>query len=96
MPAVLLSALFFGLYHGNIIQFCYAFLLGTALGAVAYRFNNLMPGILLHMCINLSLLIVPDISTLPVPANLGIFAGGLLLFLLLLFFIAKPLPVEKK
>lgn len=58
--AIFFQALIFGVYHGNVIQGVYAFLLGIVLGLLAYKFNSVMPGILLHMVINISLLFVPE------------------------------------
>ncbi len=90
VPAVLLQAVLFGLFHGNVIQFCYAFLLGSALGALAVRYDNLLPGMLLHICINLSLLIIPDISRLSIVPLVGLFVGPLCLFLLGMIFLMRP------
>jgi uncharacterized protein len=49
--AIVVSALFFGLYHGNLIQIVFAFLSGLALGFVVVRTGSLLPSILIH-CIN--------------------------------------------
>ncbi len=62
MPAaagILLQALLFGLYHGNIIQGIYAFVLGFVLGLLACRYDSILPGILFHIIINTSILFVP-------------------------------------
>lgn len=56
---ILLQALLFGLYHGNIIQGIYAFVLGIVLGVLAYRYDSILPGILFHIVINASILFVP-------------------------------------
>jgi len=58
--AVFLSAVLFGAYHGNMVQGVYAFVLGTLLGFIAYKFDSLVPNIVLHMAINVSLLFVPQ------------------------------------
>ena len=89
LPAVLVSAVLFGLYHGNVIQFCYAFVIGTALGALACRFDNLLPGMLLHIAINVSARFLPDISSLPVPVLAGVLSGGACLFTAMLLLICK-------
>lgn len=57
--AIIFQALIFGVYHGNIIQGVYAFFLGMVLGLLAYKFKSVIPGIILHMTINISLLFVP-------------------------------------
>lgn len=60
IAAVLLQALLFGVYHGNIIQGTYAFLLGTLLGFIVIKTDNLVAAIVFHTAINISLLIVPS------------------------------------
>lgn len=47
--AVLLSALIFGIYHGNFDQFPYTFAVGACLAAVAVLTNSLLPTIILHI-----------------------------------------------
>lgn len=59
--AILLQGLLFGLYHGNVIQGVYAFLLGAVLGLITNKTHSVLYGIILHMAINISLLFVPDI-----------------------------------
>ncbi|MGI6011486.1 MAG: HAD hydrolase-like protein [Ruminococcus sp.] len=51
--AVVLSALIFGLYHGNVVQFVYAGLLGLAFGMIMCRTNSLKVVIAAHMAANL-------------------------------------------
>ncbi len=50
--AVLVSALLFGLFHGNLSQFFYAFGLGLVFGYVYLRTRQLRWSFLLHMFIN--------------------------------------------
>lgn len=50
--AILLSGLMFGLFHGNLNQFAYAFTLGLFLGFIYVRTGNVIYSILLHMSIN--------------------------------------------
>ena len=58
--AIALQALLFGVYHGNIIQGTYAFLLGLLLGMLVTKTDNIVAAIILHTAINLSILIVPS------------------------------------
>lgn len=51
--AVLLSGLMFGLFHGNLNQFAYAFTLGLALAFVYLKTGKIQYTIGIHMCINL-------------------------------------------
>lgn len=50
--AVLVSAVLFGLYHGNFIQMVFAFLCGLAMGFVVIRTGSLLPSILVHFVNN--------------------------------------------
>ena len=52
VAAVLASGLFFGLFHGNLNQFSYAFLLGLFLGFIYVKTGKLGYTIGLHMAIN--------------------------------------------
>lgn len=60
LPAILLQGLLFGLYHGNMIQGVYAFVLGSVLGLLAYRLDSIIPSVIFHMAINISILLVPN------------------------------------
>lgn len=50
--AIAYSALYFGVAHLNIYQFCLAFLLGLLLGWLFERSRSLVPCIALHMAVN--------------------------------------------
>lgn len=50
--AIAYSALYFGVAHLNIYQFCLAFLLGLLLGWLFERSRSLIPCIALHMAVN--------------------------------------------
>lgn len=49
---IVVSALLFGLMHGNISQFLLGFLVGLFLGKIDVRHNSLIPSILVHAAIN--------------------------------------------
>lgn len=59
--AILLQALLFGVYHGNVVQGAYATFMGIILGAVACKFKSIVPAMLLHLTVNVSLYFVPQI-----------------------------------
>lgn len=50
--AVLFSGLMFGLFHGNLNQFVYAFTLGICFGFIYVKTGNVRYSIYLHMVIN--------------------------------------------
>ncbi|RDY30731.1 CPBP family intramembrane metalloprotease [Lachnotalea glycerini] len=53
MPAMLLSSLFFGIYHGNVLQGIYAFSVGLLFVFIYDKYKTLLAPILAHMFANL-------------------------------------------
>ncbi len=63
-PTILIQALLFALYHGNLYQGIYAFIIGIILGFITYKENNLTLTIIIHSINNaLSMLIIYNNST---------------------------------
>ena len=58
--SVFAVSIVFGLLHGNIVQFIFAFLVGLILGYVTVQTNNIMPTIFIHF-INNGVSVVQDI-----------------------------------
>lgn len=52
MAANVLQAVLFGVYHMNLVQGVYAFVLGMILGYTAEYFHSIWAAILLHACVN--------------------------------------------
>jgi len=50
----IVQAVFFGLYHLNVVQGIYAFVLGLILGWIVKKYGSIREAILLHMAVNLS------------------------------------------
>lgn len=57
--AILVTAVAFGLFHGNIDQFFYAMLVGIVLGYVALKSGNWLYSVIVHMVMNFIGGIVP-------------------------------------
>ena len=88
--SILLSALLFGLFHGNINQFFYAFFLGGFFAYVYIKTENIKYTILLHIIINLmgsvvSLFVVSSVenitSGLMQPSDIAI----IIIYLMIIF-----------
>lgn len=62
--ANLVQAALFGLYHFDFVQSSYAFLLGLLIGYVVKRYHSVYYGILFHISINVTGLIMTYCSTL--------------------------------
>lgn len=62
-----MQALMFGVFHMNIVQGIYAFLMGLVMGLVYKRYNSLYASIFVHICVNVSgslLSVIPGMSPL--------------------------------
>ncbi|WP_442856211.1 CPBP family intramembrane glutamic endopeptidase [Butyrivibrio sp. MC2021] len=54
LMSIVFSSLAFGLFHCNLYQVFYAFVLGLILGYVYVRTGNIILTIIMHMCVNAS------------------------------------------
>ena len=52
IAAIIVSALFFGIYHMNLMQAIYVLPIGLLLGYTAYKCKSVLPCILIHMINN--------------------------------------------
>lgn len=75
--ALVLSALLFGLFHGNLSQFFYAFLLGLLLGYVFLRSGKVILTILLHVVVNFFGSIVPMLALSGFDENIAALAQSM-------------------
>lgn len=79
--AVIVTALFFGIYHGSLLQGIYAFIMGIALSCVYDWTNSLLAPILFHMSANafvyLSMYLPEKMKTVA-----GSYAGTAVLFVI--------------
>ena len=67
---IFISALLFGLFHGNVVQFCYAVPSGIILALITVWTSSLLPAIFLHMTVNISSYMIDSIfSDLSVTAG---------------------------
>lgn len=82
--AILLSALLFGVYHGNIVQAPFAFAIGLVLGYTAIEYSILW-AIILHVFNNFVLSVLLDKLTAPLPEEA---AGAILMLIIIGFSIA--------
>ena len=52
VTSVFLSSLTFGIYHGTVIQFVPAFIIGILLSYLVFKYKSIIPGIILHIANN--------------------------------------------
>ena len=60
--AILISALIFGIYHGNLVQAVYGGVLGALLAYAYEKYGSLKAPILAHMVLNLTSVILSEIG----------------------------------
>ena len=86
--AVCVSALCFGLFHGNLSQMLYAFTVGLVLGYVALRTGRIWQAMLLHAMVNaVSVVLIPlteQVDALTGTAVSNLFWGCFLIAVILL------------
>ncbi len=84
--AILVQALLFGLFHGNLIQGVYATILGIILGIVYYKYRSIWAVILLHFSYNTASLLLDQWlhNNLQLNNILLIGFGGSLLFAIIM------------
>lgn len=102
--AIIASAVFFGLGHGNIPQFMLAFLIGVFMGHIDMKHNSIVPSVIVHIFINsmVTLLSLADGSTeVIIMANLLLLAAMVVGLIMLIFFrkenkLPTPTPAQAR
>jgi len=61
LVAAIISSLAFGITHGNLVQFLYAFFAGMLLAYVYEKYKNIWAPIIFHFCANLLSMIGADV-----------------------------------
>lgn len=83
--AIIGSALIFGVYHGNVVQALYAFVLGLLIAVLYEKFGSFMAPIILHGAANIFVYVVTSDTFLQKNCmNWVVFLGSTVLFVVLL------------
>ena len=88
--ALVASALCFGLFHGNLNQFFYAFLLGLVLAELALSTGCLWQAVLLHALVNLFSILWGRLGGPVVVTGVLMLAGAMVPFRLIPALLARP------
>lgn len=80
--AIFIQALLFGVYHLNLVQGAYAFIIGLLLGYVYYRSNSIVSSMIVHITINSSSVLL---SQFVKGDELGSLTGAIYIASLILF-----------
>ena len=89
---IIIQAVFFGIFHGNLIQGTYAAVLGIIFGFVTYKTKSLIPAIIMHMVNNTIAVILPAFISeylMSTGTNIGFIVVGSIGIIISIFFIAK-------
>lgn len=62
LPAALISALLFGILHGNVVQGVYGFLMGLLLAWFYERYDSFLAPVLVHAASNVSVFVLSEIG----------------------------------
>lgn len=92
--AIAISAILFGLVHGNVQQFVHATLIGLFLGWMYYRTDSILPGVLFHWVNNSAAYVISNLIPNAEQARLIDIFGGeqRSVWLALLFSLCLMLP----
>ena len=74
--AIVVSAVLFGLVHGNVPQFVHALLIGLLLGWVFWRTGSILPGLVVHWVNNSVAFLLCRLSPENIDATLPELFGG--------------------
>lgn len=102
--AIVASAVFFGLGHGNIPQFMLAFLIGVFMGHIDMKHNSIVPSVIVHIFIN-SMVTLLSLATdnveVVILTNLALIGAALAGFVMLIIFrmgnkLPTPTPAQAR
>lgn len=83
--AIIGSALLFGLYHGNIVQTLYGFMLGVLIVVLYEKYGSFIVPVILHSAANIFVYVATSVPVLQKTCmNLVAFLGSVVLFMVLL------------
>ncbi len=83
--AIVGSALIFGVYHGNVVQALYGFVLGLLIAVLYEKFGSFMVPVILHGAANIFVYVVTSDTFLQKNCmNWMVFLGSTVLFMVLL------------
>ncbi len=100
--AVVISALFFGAFHGNLVQFVYAFIIGLMLAYVYEKFKTIWAAVIFHIGANLISVLITEFMPQSMN-NAAVILGAMLISMVLTFVLLKyvygynagSVPVQK-
>lgn len=86
--AVVISAMFFGAFHGNLVQFVYAFIIGLMLAYVYEKFKTIWAPVIFHVGANLISVLITEFMPQSMN-NAAVILGAMLISMVLTFVLLK-------
>lgn len=86
--AVVISALFFGAFHGNLVQFVYAFIIGLMLAYVYEKFKTIWAPVIFHIGANLISVLITEFMPQSMN-NAAVILGAMLISMVWTFVLLK-------
>lgn len=93
--AMLVSAMVFGAYHGNLVQFIYAGMCGMLLAYLCEKYDSIVAPILSHMAMNTAAIILTQIGVFAWMVQSGLM-GAIIMIVLGAFAIVLICKLQKK
>ncbi len=99
--AIIISSLFFGVFHGNLVQGLYAGTLGIFMAASMERYKTVMAPYVVHACANmmsvfLTETLINDLISFVIPFRMAAMAVSGILIVLLIMDIRKEDPFNEE
>ena len=97
LPAILISSAFFGVFHGNLVQFVYAFLVGCMLAYVYEKLKTIWAPVLFHVGANLLSVLITELlpeSCMTVFIVIGAMVVCMVVTVVLLKYVSRYQAVE--
>ena len=83
--AIIGSALLFGVYHGNVVQALYGFMIGVLIEVLYEKYGSFAVPVILHSAANIFVYVATAVPVLQKNCmNLAAFLGSMVLFMVLL------------
>lgn len=96
VTAIVLSALLFGIYHGNVVQGIYAFCIGAVMALFYLKFQNLLAPIIMHMLANMVSVCITEIEAVGNLFENAVFGIGATIATTILWVVGTIWVVKRK
>lgn len=94
-PAIIISSLFFGAYHMNVVQGIYAFIVGFMFSLIYDKYKTIMAPVFAHMLINFTAVIMTETEIFtPLYSNDAIYIASTIAAFALFLILVKAMNIN--